>query len=356
MPTNLKYMPTFRARQQEILVLRSFDFRPNMFPLIEIIKEKDRTNNKLSSKEIYDDLISNVKAEKTFIDLPTYIKDYVGMQPEVVTFNRTVLSNINNRIDFFNSLDNSHNKIIPVVSTLYLKTNAINTITQQFSRLKQTFPNVAIRTFTNTFTIDEPEISALLTQDDYLIYDIDESVGLTSPIIKRDRTFLSKITNPIKVALRSAVRSDIQNIALNHEQIVYDADNSLLDLYRAYNFDAFGDYVGIKKDDLTAGGTISPGFIFYDPVNNLFYGYKGNLKKLDEFETTIVPAVLGSPVSANIMAADPNYLNTTNEGWEILNRINRGEESGKSQAKFKRISMEHYLHCIKMKIQMGTIV
>lgn len=349
-------MPTFRARQQEIIVLKSFDFRPNMYPMVEIIKEKDRSNNKATPQEIYNDLISTTKAERIFVDLPTYIKDAAGMQPEVLTFNRTVLSNIDNRIAFYNSLDNSHGKIIPVVSTLQLKTRQLNTLTEQVNRLRQTFPIIAIRTFTNTFSIDVAEIRALLTADDYLIYDIDEAVGLTSPIITRDRVVINTINGPTKVALRSAVRSDIQNVGLDHDQIVYDADNSLLSLYTGYGFNAFGDYAGIKKDDLTSGGTISPGFIFYDPVDNLFYGYRGNLKNLDEFETTIVPDVLGSPVSANIMATNPSYLDANNEGWNILNRINTHVESGKSQAKFKRIAMEHYLHCIRVKIQTAAIV
>lgn len=355
MPDNLLYMPTFRARQQEIIVLKSFDFQPSMYPLIEIIKEKDRSNNKLSAKEIYDDLITTVRAAKVFIDLPTYIKDYAGMQPEVVTFNRTVLSNIDSRTAFYMSLDNSHGRIIPVVSTLQLKTGVSNTITEQFNRLRENFQSIAIRTFTNTFLIDAPEVRALLTPADYLIYDIDEAVGLTSPIIMRDRVLLNNINAPFKIALRSAVRSDIQNIGLDHDEIVYDADNSLLTLFRSYGFNAFGDYVGIKKDDLTAGGTISPGFIFYDPVTNLFYGYKGNFKSLDQFELTIVPDVLGSPVSAGIMASNPAYLDADNQGWTILNRINTGVESGKSQAKFKRIAMEHYLHCIRVKIQIGEI-
>src|SRR5690348_17363139 len=190
MPTNLKYMPTFRARQQEIIVLKSFDFRPNMYPMIEIIKEKDRTNNKLTAHEIYDDLIATVEAEKIFVDLPTYIRDAAGMQAEVLTFNRTVLSNIENRIAFYSSLDNSHDKIIPVVSTLQLKTGQLNTLTEQANRLRQTFPIIAIRTFTNTFSLDVDEIKALLTPDDYLIYDIDEAVGLTSPIITRDRVII----------------------------------------------------------------------------------------------------------------------------------------------------------------------
>jgi hypothetical protein len=118
------------------------------------------------------------------------------------------------------------------------------------------------------------------------------------------------------------------------------------------NMNAFGDYAGIKKDDLNAGGTISPGFIFYDPVDNLYYGYKGEFKDLIEFENTIVPAVLGSEVIRQMNVENAAFL-TGNEGYYTLQAISRGEESGKSQAKFKRIAMEHYLHAIKVRIEAG---
>jgi len=354
MPSNLKYMPTFRARQQEIIVLRNFNFGNNMFPLIEIIKEKDRSNNAKTSIEIYSEIVGAVNADKVFVDLPVYIRDSSGMQDDVVAFNRTVLSNIDNRLAFYNALAVHSTKMIPVVSSLLIKTGQVNTITQQFQNLKQTFPSVAIRTFTNTFKSDLNEIQALLTADDFLIYDIHEGLGLTNPVIKQDRAILDNITAPFKVALRSAINTDIQNVRLNHGDIVYEADNSLLEMFGSLHFNAFGDYVGIKKDDLTSGGTISPGFIFYNPVDNLYYGYKGDVKNLAEFETTIVPAVLASQVAIDIRTANTDYLNNQNEGWNTLLRI-QGGETGKSQAKFKKISMEHYLHCIRVGIASGAI-
>jgi len=355
MPSNLLYMPTFRARQQEMIVLRSFDFGNRIFPLIEIVKEKDRSNNQQSFQEIYTSLIVNVHSEKVFVDLPTYFRDASGMQDEVVAFNRTVLSNLDNRLAHYNLFAAQSPKVIPVVSTLFLKTGEANTITQQFQALKERFPSVAIRTFTSTFSNDITEILTLLKENDFLIYDIHEGVGLTSPVIKKDRAILSEITLPCKIALRSAINTDIQNVRLNHGEIVYEADNSLLELFsETMGFDAFGDYAGIKKDDLTSGGTISPGFILYNPSDNLYYGFKGNIKNLAEFETTIVPDVLASPEAAVILAANPAYLNANNEGWNTLLRIRDGE-TGKSQAKFKKISIEHYLHCIKTGILSGAI-
>jgi hypothetical protein len=219
-------MPTFRARQQEMIVLRSFDFGNRIFPLIEIVKEKDRSNNQQSFQEIYTSLIVNVHSEKVFVDLPTYFRDASGMQDEVVAFNRTVLSNLDNRLAHYNLFAAQSPKVIPVVSTLFLKTGEANTITQQFQALKERFPSVAIRTFTSTFSNDITEILALLKENDFLIYDIHEGVGLTSPVIKKDRAILSEITLPCKIALRSAINTDIQNVRLNHGEIVYEADNS----------------------------------------------------------------------------------------------------------------------------------
>lgn len=355
MPSNLLYMPAFRARQQEMIVLKSFDFGERMFPLVEIVKAKDRSNNTKTTQQIYSELVDTTNAVKIFLDLPTYIRDVSGMQDEVVTFNRTVLSNLENRIGFYNSLSDQNEKLIPVVSTLILKTGELNTITNQVQKLRDKFNSIAIRTFTNTFQLDYSEINQLLTSSDYLIYDIDESVGLTNPIITKHVSYLNQITSPWKVALRSAINTDIQNVRLDHGEIVYQADNSLLTLYKDHlRCNAFGDYVGIKKDDLSAGGSISPGFIFYNPHDNLYYGFKGKAKDLAEFETTIVPAVISASIIPEILADSADFLNDQNEGWATLQKIKNGE-TGKSQAKFKKISMDHYIHCLKVKIEKGEI-
>jgi hypothetical protein len=155
--------------------------------------------------------------------------------------------------------------------------------------------------------------------------------------------------------LRSAINTEIQNTKLDHGNVIADADNSLQELFPTLGMNAFGDYAGIKKDDLSSGGTISPGFIFYDPIDNLYYGYKGDIKSLSQFEDRIVPDVLNSPVVANLLQRNPEYLSDQNKGYQMLLSIQNKIESGKSQAKFKRISMEHYLYCIKTLIVKGTI-
>lgn len=342
---NLKYVPVFRSRQQENLVLNEFDFGDKIFPIIEIVKEKDRKNNQCTSFEIYSNLIKNVRAEKVFLDLPVYIQLSNSTNEEVVIFSRTVLENTNERIKYIKQFCGIK-KVIPVISGLSMKTGEVNTIVNQFNALKSHFENIAFRVFHNSFDLDYNEISTCIRLDkDILIYDLD-NISITSPVFRIQRKRISEIIALRKIIVRSAIGNEIQNTKLEHCKVVAEADNSLLELFDRNGFDSFGDYAGIKKDDLTSGGTISPGLIFFDPSENLYYGYKSEVKKLEEFERTIVPAVLGSNYIKYLEQNKPEYIKG-NGAMQIMRDIISGTEAGKSQAKFKKIAILNYLHCIK---------
>jgi hypothetical protein len=355
MPFTFKYLPVLRSRQQELIVLDNFDFEEGIYPLLEIIKEKDRINNSKTPQDIWLGHIGNAHADHVLVDLPVYIRDTSSMQDDVLSFNRTMLSNIERRIAFFESLAPARERVIPVISSLLQKTGEVGTINTQIQAARNQFDTIAIRTFTSSFDNDFAEIQAHLAPDDILIYDMDTAQPL-NPLVKRHKTRLDALRGAYKVAIRSAINTEIQNIKLAHGEVVPDADNSLLEVFQSIlGMNAFGDYAGIKKDDLNAGGTISPGFIFYDPLDNLYYGFKGEVKNLSEFESTIVPAVLGSDIVHRILTQHPSFLSKDNAGYQQLLAIQAGTESGKSQAKFKRISMEHYLHCIRTMIREGSL-
>jgi hypothetical protein len=354
MPTNLKYVPVFRARQQEIIVLNSFDFGHNIYPLIEIIKEKDRSNSTSTFVEIYSRIITNTNADKVFIDLPLYLKERGSMQDEVLAFSRRVILNRDIRTQYLNDLRELNQKVIPVISSYILKTGEANTITAQTAALRPNYDSLAFRIFVSSFDADWVEVPENITANDYLILDLDTIPPFpSSPVLRKIVEKFKAIEYVPKILIRSAINTDIQNVAIDHGNVIYEADNSITDTFRLFGADAFGDFGGIKKDDLTAGGTISPGFIYYDAVENQYYGFKGDVKNLSEFELTIVPAILASDSTTRMSASAIPYLDAANTGWQILQNISGGGESGKSQAKFKRIAMEHYLHCIRAKITAG---
>ena len=352
-------MPTFRVRQQENIVLRSFEFGEHMFPLLEIVKEFDRKREGEKQPlfdEIHLGLINDIKAQRVLVDMPVYLKERASMKSEVLDFSRKVISNREKRTEYLLQLANLKTKITPVISSYLNRTGELNTISLQVKELRPVFNSIAFRILFNHFNEDWAEISQIATVNDFIILDLDVIAPYPSPSLRQIINLWRNFNICPKIVLRSAI-NDIQNVNLSNHNIVFDADNGLLETYKSsFLANAFGDYCGIKKDDLTSGGTISPGFIFYDPINNQFIGYKGEVKSLSEFEDTIVPAVIASQAVIDMKSSGLPYLSGDNKGWEILNEISQSIQSGKSQAKFKRISMEHYLHCLKTKIDTSQLI
>ena len=350
-----KYFPVLRSRQQEIDVLEQFDFGDRIVPLVEIIKEKARSNQKADGHDDYAETFKAIRSDKVLIDLPIYLDPTVSTATEVRSFFLRTISSLEERVSYYEHYRALSPKVIPVISILQPHSDEAETLITQFNRLSPIFPQLAFRLYIGNFDLAIQELNKLnLRPNDLILYDID-TTDLTNPLVKVQRKAMDTVhKNIFKVVIRSAINTDIQNVRLNHGDIIPEANNSLLELYKAYGFPAFGDFAGVKKDDITSGGTISPGFIFYSPEDNLYYGYKGNTKSLDEFEKTIVPAVLNSEIVTNWVKEDSPYIKG-NPGLDRLIRINNGLESGKSQAKFKWISIMHYLHCIKVKIERGEL-
>lgn len=353
-------MPTFRVRQQEVLVLKSFDFGNYMYPLIEIVKEHDRARNKgpqLSFEDIHNELIREIKAQFVFVDLPVYLKQTGSMKNEVLSFSLSVINHLERRCEYLNRLSILSPKVIPVISSYLIKTGEEGTIEEQYELLNRNFQRLAFRLSPLSFNIDFPIVQSLVRPMDYLIIDLDQIPPYPSPPLKQIINQLHDFTVCCKVLLRSAINTDIQNVNLDHGQIVIEADNNHIDLHHMSSFgvNATGDYVGVKKDDLTAGGTISPGFIYYDAIENQYFGYKAKIKSLSEFESTIVPDVINSPATQAMSQHNPTFVGIENPGFSTLLNINAGVESGKSQAKFKKIAMDHYLYCMRIKIQTNEL-
>lgn len=364
------YIPVFRLRQEEKKVLTSFNFGADIFPYVEIFKEFERLPPKPKAgkpkkkprerkhfNEIYIPTLDSINSEKVFVDLPVHLQQSRKMKKEVLEFLRGVVGNRKVRTDYLLSLSILRNKIIPVISTYSQLTGEPNSIKLQEADLRVVYSILAFRTSEKTFTNDMNQISSVAQADDFLIVDL-EDYNLSD---KEDMATIQFMIDYLKafdqchvVLLRNSILNSIKNFELGHCERIDVIDNSLMNRYDKLGANCFADYAGIKKDKVEDGGAVSPGFIFYDAVQNNFFGFKGSEKReLKDFENIIVPAVLASDAAARMQSAESDYLSVENKGWKMIEDIWDEEESGKNQAKFKRISMEHYLHCIRTKIEDG---
>ena len=381
MSTLLKYMPIFRVRPQETKVLKSFDFGDRIYPCLEIVKELDRVNSKKKKdaqislfgqkkektfESVYIHLIKSIKTNKIFIDLPVHLPQSRNTKPPTLLFLRTVVANREKRTEYLKKLKPVASKVIPVISSYLQISGEGDSISLQEKEMRNDFEIIAFRTFVETFHQDIQQIKKSIKPNDYIIMDfanneLDETDGDIQDIVEEFKSLNCNI-----VIHHNQIPENVTMTGLNHGKMIDTIDNSLPYIYKQFAGHCFSDYVGIKKDNITSGGVISPGFLFYDAVTNNFFGYRyknGGHKKgetkpdLIEFETTIIPAVISSKSSERMQSDPLDYLGVGNKGWEIITNIelgeNNGGESGKSPAKFKRISMEHYLHCMRVKISNG---
>jgi len=373
MSKSLKYMPVLRGRQEEFKVLKTFDFGANIYPCLEIIKEIHRQPNKPKEgskpskakpktfEGDYIPFIKNIKSERVFVDLPVHLNAETGMKIETFKFLRGIVAKREKRTEYMKKLIPLAEKVIPVVSS-YSQITGKTEITVQENELRESFKTIAFRTFMKTFFQDMKQIEPLLNKTDYVIMDWDnEALDLEDGDQVDIVDHLKKLKCNV-IVHRNSFTSSITNTGLTHGELVDAIDNNLVDKFKEFAGSSFSDYAGIKKDYIGDGGSISPGFVYYDAVNNEFYGYRyehGGHKKgdilpdLKEFETRIVPAVISSAASKRMQKDALDFLGNENYGWFVLKNIHAKKESGRSAPKFKRIGMEHYLHCIKTRVLNG---
>lgn len=368
------YIPVFRLRQQEKIVLTSFDFGSEIYPYVEIfkhfeqkpriIKATSKTKPKAPKQfhEIYLPIIRQIKSDKVFIDLPIQLKVSNKMKTEVIEFLRGVVGKRDVRTSHLLSLKSINEKAIPVISTYSQRTGEPNSIRLQEADLRPAFQILAFRTSAITFTNDMIQINAVLRPHDYLIIDFEERCLADSEdmdAIQFMLDYLKTFDGCHVVLMNSPIDHKITNSGLDHAQKIDHVDNSLLERFKAFGAHSFADHAGIKRDVVESGGGISPGFIYYDAVENTFYGFKGLKREkpdLNDLREIIVRDVLISDPTARMQGSNMEYLCRDNVGWKMLGDMWNEIEPWRSQAKFKRIAMEHYLHCIKIKILAGSFV
>jgi len=342
---NLKYVPVLRFREQERKAFSATAISNKMVPLVEIMTEKARANGRETAIEIFAREFSSIN---TFVmlDFPMYLKLQGNTSPTVRSFVTQLRVNPSERINLFkNPKLLEMNNLIPVITydpSVSLQTGMIMTESQE---LRKHYEKLAYRIFPQNFTAALIEVEKVATEHDIIMLDIDED-PYTQSLFKTMYTQLSSVamkTNSKKVLIRSAIPSDLTNVGLTSKQVVYSADNGLLKDYAKLGFDAFGDYVGVKKDELTKGGKISPGYLMYSWKQNCYYGFNGIIDQPATFETMVLPDTLSSTVWAEY--GETHKKNCY--GCQSLIQIDKGNKPGKGQAEWKGFAFGHYLYTME---------
>jgi hypothetical protein len=353
MEASFIYMPVFRVRTHELDLLKGFDFGGMIFPYIEIVKEKDRPR-KLSYSIFYRSLLLAIKSNSVFVDIPVHFRVENNTHPDVIKF-LTEMRDVDRRISALLALTPSP-KMIPVISSYHTITGVTGTVKKQVEKLRPTFPRLAFRITAKDpgFESELDQVEPWLTSEDHLILDFDEDcIDLNSDHIRDINKRLMNFSHCPIVVLRSAIPKEVKYKDFIDDEEIPETDNRLLKQYKLLNASAFGDYAGIKKDRLPkSGGTenIVYGCIYYDGTTNAYFGYKGSKPGYSELKDSVIPAVKQSKATTRMKQSSLNFISDANLGWKLLNSPTIGRPGD-----LKRVSMEHYLHCVKVLIEAGEL-
>lgn len=313
------------------------------------MSEKDRPR-KWTYSQFHRMLITAIKSDTVFVDIPIHFKIAGDTHLEVIKFLRPMID-VDARIQKLKEL-NGIEKMVPVISSYHAITGKTGSVKQQVNGLRKDFPRLAFRITAQDpgFESEMDQVEPCITAADHLIVDFGEDpIGLQSDSTKEIITRLSSFNTCPVVVLRSAIPNSLTYKSMENGTLIDDTDNRLLLQYKDLSATGFGDYVGIKKDNLVkSGGSENTvyGFVYFDATENKYYGFKGDTPGREALKRDVIPKIISSEVSKRMSESAEGFLSPMNKGWILLH-----DEKTSSPADLKRVSMKHYLHCIKAMIE-----
>lgn len=342
------YVPILKNRTVEMSVLSQLAEigvfnNMTVFPLVELIQEKTRSNNKNTILEDLAELLNATPEMSLMIDFFKSTK--LNSTTEAV---RKYVTLSTRQVDFcineILTLSAFSERVIPVIS--YLSDNiSLSRITYEVNEYRKVFPHIAFRVKVQDFEHVFSHIEELLVEKDIVLLDIESSSHM-NPVFKKiyKRIYDSKKRlDFISVVVNANRPESLTNKSLSDGEPIPQIDNSLKEIYSTNimnKFDGFGDYACIVASLPSTGGAISPAGIYYSNDNNFFVAYRGRTAQLSEFKDYIAPSIISSEYWREYSI---EHHSNCPGCQEILSIINN-KKSGKNQGQWKMITMLHYIY------------
>lgn len=336
-------MPILRYRTAEAGALKNITITSKTMPLLELVQEIPLRSKKVTFNDAYTEELSNYSFP-FMIDIPLYLNVNNSTKSKIKTFLTQFKLNPSLKVNYYKMLSSNSN-IIPVLSYADNPRKCLtNNFKSDIESLRPFFNQVAFRFFNSKdFITIMKDIESIILPNDILLFDIGKT-KLNDPKLM---TMISSIVGSTvfstctTVLIRSAINSDVIFKNMIQDNIVANADNSLLYSYSLLGFDAFGDYAGIRRDtSISDGGSskTSVGFLYYSWQCNGYIGFKGMQPTYTEFISTIKPTTMQSRYW--------KYYKSLHHKT-CIGCSNISSTNSKSYTDWKRYSIEHYISTLE---------
>lgn len=348
----MKYVPLLMSFEGEIKALKNQKFSSEVIPLIQIVKDK-RTET--AKKGMLDDIQSLIELKPDnnfFITIPRNLElSKKKLKPTVQRFFQEMErhSSYNAILERFNKYPN----VIPV-----LEVNIDKYVGGELRKLKEKFSEnsniFCYRVDAKNFKYIKEELSELISNKDYLMYDLNSSNFNKKSVINEIKE-INQLKKRIK--FKSIVIKQIyddltffkypdREIKENDE--AYECiDLDYFDDYSEYDFDIYGDWAGIRNNPIYDGGSSYPTYLTTEMDTFNHHGFKGNPRDITSYEKVVLPKYLSSEHWNDL-------INSKHKekcyGCSYIKKFKEGTEKANDATKWKCITISHFISTMDYKI------
>lgn len=349
----MKYVPLLMSLDAEMKALENQSFSSSVIPLVQIIKDKKLEGGKAN---VLDDIQSIIEAKANncfFITVPRNLNlSKKKLKKPVQRFFTEIEKNPSYHISILERFAKYPN-VIPVVE-VNLDRYAKGDLLELKASISKFSDKLCYRVNAKRLDIIKDELSEIISEKDYLIYDLD-SFNFDKKSIKEEIRFINSLkkTHRFKSIVIKQIYQDLTFYKFPNRKITktdeaYDCiDFDFYDDLNEYKFDYFGDWAGIRNNPIYDGGSSYPSYLTLEVNSINHHGFKGKAQDITSYESIVLPTYLSSIHWQELTNSDHKTLCF---GCSYINKFRKKTEKINDATKWKCITISHFICAMDQKL------
>ncbi len=352
------YVPKLYNLEAEYKALDNQNFSNNVFPLLLFIMDQKKTNSPKSISDDFENLIRKKSNNNFFVSIPQNLPlTSKPLKPTVNRFYTAQKSVPNSYVDLMKRFS-AYSNVIPTLEVQYSSYYS-GLLTTLKSSIPSSSNSYAYYVKVSTFNLIKNEINNIITDQDYLIYDLDTK-DFNKSSIKKEILDIQNIKQKkkFKTVVIKQIYSNLTFPKYPDGKILpgtdaYDCiDFDFYEDFKTFDFEGFGDCVGIRDIPIYRGGISYPSYLTVELDTFDHHGFKGLAKNPNSFESTLLPKYILSNHWNHILT--PAHKLACN-GCLMINNFYLKLDKSNSAQKWKTITISHFLESMDYKLLNGLI-
>lgn len=352
------YVPKLYNLEAEHKALDSQNFSDKVLPLLFFVMDQKSSTGTKSILNDFEALIHKKSKNKFFVSVPQNLPlTSKPLKPTVSRFYTSQKSVSNAYVDLMKRFS-SYANVIPTLDVEYglYYSGLLTTLKASIASSSDSY---AYYVNASSFHLIEKEIDSIITDKDYLIYDLGTKDFSKSSIkkelldiqnIKKRKNFKSIVVKQVYNDLTFPKYPDGKILPGTDAYDCIDLD-FYID-FKVYNFDGFGDCAGVRDIPIFNGGLPYPSYLTIELDTFDHHGFKGKEKDINSYESILLPKYIVSDHWNRIL---PPAHKSICHGCIMINNFNLKLDKCKDAKKWKTLTISHFLESMDYKLRNGII-